>query len=57
MCLSKFLIFVASELLGLIELKLSLKLWFRLNNENGRRSMFQYLESSVYVLLQFKLDI
>ena len=57
MCPSKFLIFVANELLGLIELKLSLKLWFRLNNENGRRSMFQYLESSIYVLLQFKLDI
>ena len=37
--------------LGLIELEISLKLWFKLNNENSRRSMFQYLESSIYLLL------
>ena len=37
--------------LGLIELELSLKLWFWLNNENSRKSMFQYLESSIYVHL------
>ena len=36
-------------ILGLIELELSSRLWFWLNNE--RRNMFQYLESSIYVLL------
>ena len=44
--------FMCIYVLCLIELELYLKLWwFLLNNENGRRSMSQYLESSVYVLL------
>ena len=43
--------FMCMYVLGVIELEISLKLWFKLNNENNRRSMFQYLESSVYVLL------
>ena len=47
----EFFMFMCMCVLGLIELELFLKLWFWLNNENGRRSMFQYLESSVYVLL------
>ena len=42
--------FVCMYVLGLIELELSLKLWFWLNNENDRRSMFPYLDSYVYVL-------
>ena len=46
----EFLMFMCMYVLGLIELELLLKLWFWMNNENGRRSMFQYLESSIYVL-------
>ena len=53
----EFFMFMCMYVLGLIELELSLKLWFWLNNENGKRSMFQYLESSIYVLLSFKLGI
>ena len=47
----EFFTFMCMYVLGLIELELYLKLWFWLNNENDRRSMFQYLESSVCVLL------
>ena len=47
----EFLMFMCMFVLDLIELELSLKFCFWLNNENGRRSMFQYLESFVYVLL------
>ena len=43
--------FMCMYVLGVIELEISLKLWFQLNNENDRRSMFQYLESSIYLLL------
>ena len=43
--------FMCMYLLGLIELELSLKLWFQLNNENDRRSTFHSLDSFVYVLL------
>ena len=45
----EFFMFMCMYVLGLIELELSLKFWFLLNNENDKRSMFQYLESSVYM--------
>ena len=47
----EFLMFMCMYVLGLIKLELSLKLWFWLNNENDRRSTFQYLKSYVYVFL------